>query len=487
MRLNQIGYYGKTSDFSKSVVFPEASERKETFNFSQSDGISSVASNAIRSLVLPSVNFGEAIPPQTAKEINSVLKKEYGIKSTLTNPVVAKYFLNAVEDFVKLNEKDMFKGLKLSEGKPVATTYYDIVANPYKNEFEIEFTQNPKEKHLRHKAHIDFVRGRTASDNPKYMFYMLLGRYLYFKQNSEKYMYNSTNNLISPNIFLRIGSNAGEDYSSYIANYIATRMCNVPTTKIMNNTYEVLEGPIVNLPQQNNLKAIKGIQHSFSSTKEAHDYLKKYKINAIFPTVEIANLAVGAIEDYININNNKKLFQGLHIIYDTTKEPWLGATQPLLKEGVISFNTATTDWKHADKYAQRSYDTNWHSSNNPKKTFYHELAHWLHYKNNPQNYINLHLMFEDMKKIPIDSTIKNSEMNGLRKNFAKVSNYGAIDPQEFVAEYITARMNGQTYPEHINRLFKMFYNGLEDSIDKNGKKTAKILNGKIPLKFPTAE
>ncbi len=487
MRINAIGFNGKTIGLPLNFEVINFSSKLKSSKNSQVKEISSAASNAVKNSIFPSISTNGVKQFQSVDEINTILGKEYGINSTLTNFDAAKLFLESVEDFVNMNEKDMFKGLKLSDGKGTNANFYDIIANPYEQGFEIEFSDKPKKKSLVRKANLDFINGNTSSDNPKYMFYMLLGRYLYFKQNSEKDMYSSVKDFVPPHVFLRIGSNAGEDCSSYIANYIATKMCNVSTTKIMDDVYEMLEGPVLNLPKNSELKSIKGIQHSFKSTKEAHDYLKKYKIQAVFPTVAIANLAVGAIEDYIKVNNNKKMFQGLQIVYDTTLNCWLGGTLPTLKKGIISFNTAATDWKNADVSAQRSYDNNFHSSNNPKKTFYHELAHWLHYKNNPENYIFLNSISKNMSKIPLEDSSEVPSIYNLRKKLAKVSNYGATNPHEFVAEYVTARMNGQAYPEHINNLFKMFYNGLVNEVDSNGKKTVKFANGKVPLKFPPVQ
>ena len=317
---------------------------------------------------------------------------------------------------------------------------------------------------------------------------MLLGRFLAFKQNSEEYMYSSTLDLRALiELGLRMGSDACEDVSSYNANYIATKMCKVPTTKVMDNTYEDLEGPFLNFPETEKLKLLKGIQHSFSSTKEAHEYLKKYKIEAIFPTVEIANLAVGAIEDYIKVNNNKKMFEGLQIVYDTTQNGWTGATRTNLKKGVVSFNTACIDWKNTDKSAERGYNSNFHPSNNPKETFYHELAHWLHQRNNPINFHSIGDNYWIMSLIPLKFSSKYPDVYKLRKNFAKVSNYATTNPIEFVAEYITGRMNGQTYPKHIDELFEKFYNGTEQIKDAKGKTKTVIAKGEYPLKFPKAE
>ena len=444
--------------------------KKYAIPFSNNTEISSNFDYAIKSAVIPSINFKSTTNTKSANDINKILTTEYGIKSTLTNPDVAKLFLASVEDFVKLNNKNMFEGLILSDLTDDNNIYkYKHSINT--NSFEISFQKNLNENDIIKKTQNSYEKNFIATNDKKYLFYKSLGSFLCFKENPFSYNYKTQRRAIGGDKLIasrKLGIHATENYSEYNANYIAAKMCKLPTTQKMDDIYEDLIGADINFPKPNNTE-IKGTEFSFQSVQEAQDYLKQYNIKAKFYDTNMANLTVSAIEDFIKANG-KNIFDGLEITYISDKESWDGATyrdfddvkNKIIKSYIV-LNIAC-NWKKTDKLSQKEYQCNYSSSNNPKSTIYHELAHWLHFHNNPLKY------YIQTKKYSNTYNNKNNTklLTEYEKNiFGRVSDYATSSPLEFVAEYISARMSGYSFPETINNKFKTIY----------GK-------GNIPLKFP---
>ena len=428
---------------------------------------SSEANFGIKSAVLPKINFTGINNKKTIEQINKTLLEEYGIDSKLTNLDAANLFLESVEDFVKINTKNMFKGLKLSDltGDNIYSAEYDTD----KDYFEIFFQNNFNKADIEDLAKIRYERGYTASDNKKYMFYDLLGRFLCFKENPYAYNFKCQyraafgDRLIAAR---KLGILATLSYSLYNSNYIAAKMCRVPTTERMDSIYEDLIGADIDFPQPKNTE-IKGEEFSFKSVEDAQNYLKQYNIKSNFHDLKSANLTVGAIEDFIKVNKNKNLFNGLEISYKITEESWSGATissfddiKNEMIESYIVLNIAC-NWKKPEKVSRKGYNTNHSSSNSPKSTMYHELGHWLHFHNDPLRYDIMGKKYSENE----DSTKLLSDYE--RDIFGRVSNYATKSPLEFVAEYITARMSGHIFPKAVDNQFENFY----------GK-------GNVPLRFP---
>lgn len=159
------------------------------------------------------------------------------------------------------------------------------------------------------------------------------------------------------------------------------------------------------------------------------------------------------MKDFIKINNNPHLFDGLVIkkTYedDPTEIGGLATLNHELEGCFLYFNSAY-DWKRHDKIIKKSYNQGVHPSINPKSFVYHELGHWLDLNNNPQEYKMGHF-----------------NLYAFENFYPKVSLYAQQSPYEFVSEYISARMSGIGYPKTIDKIFEQHYDGR-----------------KIPLIFP---
>ncbi len=435
--------------------------------------ISSNTSNSIKNNVLYSINFSGIKQNKPVIDANKILKTEYGIESNLSENT-AKIFLEAVEDFTGLNNKNMFNGLKLISIDKTNDTIYDVNYSVEDNTFEISFNNGYNKKELKNISEERYNLGYTASDNYKYIPYSLLGRFLCFKHNPYAYDIKTKYTQKDGPIVVagrKLGIFALDSFSSYNSHYIAAKMSEVPTTKQMDEIYETLIGADLNFPQTETGE-LKGVEHSFKSIKEVQDYLAKYNIKSDFHDLMTANLAAGAIDDFIKANNNKKLFNGLEISYTVSEGAWDGKTTSgydELKNEITRSNIVLNiacDWKRPKKIAQMAYNKNHSSSNNPKNTIYHELGHWLHFHNDPLGYYVIGHKYND-------DNPKKAEITEEEKNiFGRVSNYATKSPVEFVAEYISAKMNGFKYPKIVDNYFKMFY-GKGDFMLKfpNSKKT----------------
>ncbi len=87
----------------------------------------------------------------------------------------------------------------------------------------------------------------------------------------------------------------------------------------------------------------------------------------------------------------------------------------------------------------KDYSSGLHPSANMKQTFDHELAHWLH-----------------AKKAPLFYVLVGGIENAGKDLSGRVSGYAQMDIKEFVAEYVTGRMSGATYPKVVDEMYRQF-------------------------------
>lgn len=457
------------SNINLSYNSSNSSVKKQYFDKGNIDYVqfSKTASDAIKNNTVSLINFGRNFQTKKIEEIVSLLKEEYKIDAQFSNLEIAKLTLEAVEDFVKLNDKNIFEGLiikdcELDDGGPWETrgNYNDMF-------FAIKLNNTESVDNLRSTAQDEYDDCLISSNNPKYYLYECLGEFLCFKHNPYAYTLNSKKNNFSDStlqIARKLGERATLNFERFNSSYIASKMSKVEIPKKADDFYEEFSGADINFAQAEIKSEARGIEHSFNNTDEAIEYLKeKYNIEAEFENLTIANLAVGAIEDFIKINENEHLFDGLVIkkqidntsVYGGMKYKYNYATGQL--KSCVYFNLAY-DWKRHDKLVKKDYNLGYHPSDNPKLTFYHELAHWLDLHNNPEDYISTCDKFNSGKVY----------INDLgKKVFGKVSGYAQESPIEFKAEYISAKMCGLSFPKLVDEFFK------QDYIVKN-----------IPLKFP---
>ena len=189
----------------------------------------------------------------------------------------------------------------------------------------------------------------------------------------------------------------------------------------------------------------------FKTIDEAVEYLKQYGIEAEFENLKLANLTANAIKDFIEINKNPKMFEGLKIssyIKDSTTTigcmHWKYNHETGKYSSKIEFNKAY-DWNRHKNTALRNYFSGHFSSANEKYSIYHELAHWLDFNSRPKEYVQDNNDFASGKLI-INSFGKRA--------YSTISGYATENSLEFVAEYVAARMCGQKFSQSVNDEYK---------------------------------
>lgn len=423
-----------------------------------SEEITSSSSLAIRNNSIPFISFKGVTKPNTIEEIVSTLDKEYGIKADFSSLETAKLTLETVEDFVKLNDKDIFKGLVINQSSDTEEgSFYRYHSDYNDKSFVLSLNNNKSIEKLQQETINDFENCKIGSPNKKYYLYEVLGHFLNFKYNPYSFTVNGNCNNFSDlasTIALKIGANAHDSISRYNASYIATKMCGESLPPKAKEIYEDSVGADINFPEEKTQKLDFGIIHNFGTVEEASEYLKQYGIDADFENIIVANLAVGAIEDFINVNNNKRMFEGLKIgRYVCSDSNVLGSVHNVynydtdkIKLSELNFNSSY-DWKRHDKHCKYNYETGHYASNHPKYSIYHELGHWLHFQKMPREYSQLNDKFKYHQVF----------INDYGKiTYGKVSGYAQTTTIEYVAETIAAKMCGLNFPKRTMEEFDKF-------------------------------
>lgn len=443
---NQISSLMKIKKNSNVVCEKNQTTQKE---------MSSVTSNAIKNNTIPFISFKGVTNTNSIEEIISKLDKEYGIKADFSSFETAKLTLETIEDFVKLNDKDMFNGLVIKQSSDEEEGSFYRYHSDYKDKSFVLSLNNKKSiEQLEQETKNDFENCKIGSSDKKYYLYEVLGHFLNFKHNPYAFINNTKQNNFSDfarTIALKIGAYAQESVGRYNASYIATKMCGEMLPPDAQEVYEDCVGADLNFPKEKSTPTNLGITHNFETVEEASEYLKQYGIDAEFENTIVANLAVGAIEDFIKVNNNNKMFEGLKIgTYVSSDSNVLGSVHNIynydsdeIKLSELNFNSSY-DWKRHDKKCEYNFETGHYASNHPKYSIYHELGHWLHFQKMPREYSQLNDMFK-YGKVFVNDTGK--------INFGKVSGYAQISTIEYFAETIAAKMCGLSFPDKAMQEF----------------------------------
>lgn len=418
--------------------------------------ISSSTSNAIKNNIVPFISFKGANNLDSIEKIVSHLDKEYGIKADFSSFETAHFTLECIEDFVKLNDKNMFKGLVIENSEEESTkSFYKYSADYNNKTFIIKINNKKSIKDLEEETNDDYENCKIGAKDKKYYLYEVLGHFLNFKYNPYAFINNTKKDNFSNSaktIAIKIGSYAKESLGRYNASYIATKMCGENLPPRAQNVYEDLVGADLNFPKEKTLPSDIGITHNFEDIEEASEYLKKYGVEAKFENTIAANLTVGAIEDFIKINNNPKMFEGLKIgTYVNQDSDVLGCVQTSFNYNNNTINScnlklnSSYDWNRHNKRCEYNFSTGHYASNHPKYSIYHELGHWLHFQKMPREYSKLSDKFK-FGEVFINETGK--------VIFGKVSGYAQTTTLEYIAETIASKMCGLNFPKRTMQEFE---------------------------------
>lgn len=214
----------------------------------------------------------------------------------------------------------------------------------------------------------------------------------------------------------------------------------------------------------------KGAKKIFHSIEEASSYLmEKFGIESEFINPKQANLVVDSVEDFCS-KNSPDMFKGMKVgVYEAPPSE-LGrlhfgfdyANNKVLHDD-LAFNK-NFDWDNVEKITQDCAEKSHWPAADPKTEVYHELGHWLDFKNNPRNYAQQYDNF--VRDTPhyvsngfctFVENYPNKYINdtGLAR-CSKVSNYAKTSPLEFKAEYIAGRMSGKQYSQDVNDMYAEF-------------------------------
>ena len=251
--------------------------------------ITSTTSNAIRNNVIPFISFKGSVTPNTIEEIVAKLDKEYGVNAEFDSLEMAKFTLEGIEDFVKLNNKDMFRGLVIEKYDEEASgSFYSYRANYNDKSFTLRLNNNKTLEQVEKETKEDFENCKIGAGDKKYYLYEVLGHFLNFKYNPYAFINNTKQNNFSDmarTIALKIGGYSQESIGRFNASYIATKMCGQNLPPKAKDVYEDCVGADLNFPEENIPKLDLGIIHNFNNVDEASQYLKQYGIEAKFENI----------------------------------------------------------------------------------------------------------------------------------------------------------------------------------------------------------
>lgn len=204
----------------------------------------------------------------------------------------------------------------------------------------------------------------------------------------------------------------------------------------------------------------------FKTLDEAHDYfLQEYGVDAEFKNFFQAQITKEALDSFAQLNykgKGKRLFEGLKINSNLeSKTAYAAMCYKVVKNGeVFKKDTAAEEYIEIrkdkdiiademhislnpsyDVWNRKSFNDGHFAATSYKNFITHELTHYLHAKENPHDYLLASY------KRPI----------GDQKELIKqVSFYASKNIAEFIAEYAVARLEGRTFPDEINKLYKEF-------------------------------
>ena len=390
--------------------------------------------------------------------INEKLQNVYGIKSDIKDERILKNILPAIEDFCKINnDKELFKGLNIGE-------YYDednknifeCNSNWQTEDFEINFNKNFDWDNIAKFTKNEYDSANCGSNNEKYYIYQALGYYLNFKHSPYDYSLNSITKINEDKEKFSLYSKMSnsKNLSGFNAAFIATKMCKEPTPKILEDIY-VENGGNTDLifPASKPAVPTKIRSFNFETTKEASKYLyEQYGIRALFHNLTYANACCEAVNDMAGACRDKNIFRGLDIIHqnfgENSKDLAYTQTDNFGYSRIVVNSSSKFSNTHAIENS--NFDLGWFATNDIKNSvFIHELAHYLDFKGNPEDYRNRHYMAKS-------GIVPNAEE---KKAMSKVSRYATTDTLEFCAEYVEGRMSGQQYPKIVDKIFEDLWNG----------------------------
>lgn len=141
-------------------------------------------------------------------------------------------------------------------------------------------------------------------------------------------------------------------------------------------------------------------------------------------------------------NNQKRNAQlaadalSTHGFYATTQNPSGNRTDKRFAaigsptNGIL-VNPSSPFWKNPVESAKQSYDVGHLSTDDPKGTLLHEIAHTIY---DPQGYWSA---------------------DSQKQTASQVSRYGQTNPKEFVSEVFAGLHTGKTFPEDVMNLYRV--------------------------------
>ncbi len=205
----------------------------------------------------------------------------------------------------------------------------------------------------------------------------------------------------------------------------------------------------------------------FKTLNDAQSYfLAEYGIDVDFIDLKQAHLMKDALDEFAKLNykgKGKKLFEGLYIgqlpgapeqqgefsikfFYNNSEKE----NVPDLKEKdesyfedhmqVITFNPLYC-WDNLEFAERRAEEINLHPSFKATNPMIHEFAHLLHVTDSPKAFYFYAENEPEIEEKPI---------------IQMVSDYATNNVGEFVAEYISGRLAGKTYPKVVDALYKKY-------------------------------
>ena len=205
----------------------------------------------------------------------------------------------------------------------------------------------------------------------------------------------------------------------------------------------------------------------FKTLNDAQSYfLAEYGIDVDFIDLKQAHLMKDALDEFAKLNykgKGKKLFEGLYIgqlpgapeqqgefsikfFYNNPEKE----KAPDLKEKdesyfedhmqVITFNPLYC-WDNLEFAERRAEEINLHPSFKATNPMIHEFAHMLHVMDSPKAFYFYAENEPEIEEKPI---------------IQMVSDYATNNVGEFVAEYISGRFAGKTYPKVVDALYKKY-------------------------------
>ena len=107
---------------------------------------------------------------------------------------------------------------------------------------------------------------------------------------------------------------------------------------------------------------------------------------------------------------------------------------------VITFNPAY-GWEYLELSERKAEEINLHPSSKATNPMIHEFAHLLHVMDSPKAFYFYAENEPEIEEVPI---------------IQMVSDYATNNAGEFVAEYISGRLSGKSYPKVVDALYKKY-------------------------------